>query len=615
MLHESSQGRVFTRLMVVGCLTLHLLLLANSLRQNYVTVDEFGHVPAGLAHWQTGNFSCYRVNPPLTRMLAVLAVLPVQPASDYTRLRDSVGARPEWDVGRDFMNANASRYFMLVKLARNVGIAWSLLGAWLVFHWSRELYGPTAGLVALVMWCFGASILAFAPLVVPDVPATVAGLGTTYVFWKFLRKSSLPLAGLVGVLLGVAELTKFTLLLFYAVWPLLWCLHRWDQRKRGLPVPALRRDVVYGGLILVLSLYVINLGYAFDGPFRPLKEFEFISPTFTGNSTPGAVGNRFHDTLLGELPVPVPAEFLRGIDAQFRDIEGGYPSYLRGELRHSGWWYYYLYALAVKEPLGFWGVAAWGLALTLFRRPGLRQDGRACCVNEWTLWLPALAILAAVSSQTGYNHHLRYVLPIFPFIIISSSKVGLLIESGNKYARVAILVLLAWGCISTLRVHPNHLAHFNEIAGGSDTGDSHLINSNIDWGQDLLRLKDWLDQHPETKLQGFACYHFVDPRLVGIDANVPPLGPVGRVPSDPQEQAKLGPHPGNYAISVNLLHGLDFVIPDGHGGDQFAPLNAFSYFQRFQPFAKAGASIFLYRISFEEANRVRHELKLPALAQ
>lgn len=615
MLHASSQGRFFTRLIVVGCLTIHLLLLINSLHRNYVTVDEFGHVPAGLAHWQTGNFSCYRVNPPLTRMLAVLTVLPAQPVSDYTRLRDNVGARPEWDVGRDFMNANASRYFTLVKLARYSGIAWSLLGAWLVFRWSRELYGPTAGQVALVMWCFGASVLAFAPLVVPDVPATVAGLGATYAFWHFLRKPSLPLAGLAGVLLGVAELTKFTLLLFYVVWPLLWCLHRWDQRKRGLQTPPVRREVVYGGVILLISLYVINLGYGLDASFRPLKEFAFISPSFTGNPAPGAVGNRFQDTQLGELPVPVPAEFLRGIDAQFRDIEGGYPSYLRGELRHPGWWYFYLYALAVKEPLGFWGIAISGLALTLFRQSRFQQTGYARCIDEWTLWLPAIAFFAAVSSQTGYNHHLRYVLPMFPFIIISVSKVGWLIESEKRYARIAILALLAWGCISTLCVHPNHLAHFNELAGGSDNGDKHLINSNIDWGQDLLRLKEWLNQHPETKLHGFACYHFVDPRLVGIDANVPPLGPVGRVPSDPLELAKLGPHPGNYAVSVNLLHGLDFVIPDGHGGDQFAPLNAYSYFQHFQPFAKAGESIFLYQIGLEEANRVRHELKLPSLAQ
>ena len=65
-------------------------------------------------------------------------------------------------------------------------------------------------------------------------------------------------------------------------------------------------------------------------------------------------GNRFTNSNLGELPVPLPTDYLRGIDVQWQDFEQGWHSYLRGEWRNHGWWYYYLYALAVKVPLGSW---------------------------------------------------------------------------------------------------------------------------------------------------------------------------------------------------------------------------------------------------------------------
>jgi hypothetical protein len=140
--------------------------------------------------------------------------------------------------------------------------------------------------------------------------------------------------------------------------------------------------------VIVLAVYVINVGYGFEGTGARLDELRFISPTLRDSPSatpPDSIprpGNRFAGTLWGRLPIPVPANYLLGIDRQKYDFdEAGFWSYLRGQWRQGGWWYYYLYALAIKEPLGTWLLAL----LALIKPP---------CVTE-------LDVAKIVSVQVG----------------------------------------------------------------------------------------------------------------------------------------------------------------------------------------------------------------------
>jgi len=146
-----------------------------------------------------------------------------------------------------------------------------------------------------------------------------------------------------------------------------------------------------------------------------------------------------------------------------------------------------------------------------------------------------------------------------------------------------------------------------------------LIESNIDWGQDLLFLKQWVDRHPEVRPLGLAYYGGMDPHLVGLEYEVPPYGPDDPHtpgPSPPKgEGGIVGPRPGWYAISVNFVCGANFESYDEKGKGISFPPGAFHYFQRFEPVAKARYSIFIYHITDEDANRVRAELGLPPLPE
>ena len=121
-----------------------------------------------------------------------------------------------------FAFLNADRYFELFQLARLPMPLFSIVGGLAVFAWSRRLYGTLGGLLSLTLWVFCPNILAHARLVTSDVGATALGVAATYVFWRYLHQPSWRWAAAAGVMLGLAQLTKFTMLLLYAVWPFLW---------------------------------------------------------------------------------------------------------------------------------------------------------------------------------------------------------------------------------------------------------------------------------------------------------------------------------------------------------------------------------------------------------
>ena len=148
-----------------------------------------------------------------------------------------------------------------------------------------------------------------------------------------------------------------------------------------------RRGAWQMGLILLLGLYVLNLGYGFEGSFQKLGDYGFVSETLGGpiedaeRYSPEA-RNRFEETWLAHLPVPLPKNYVMGIDLQRWDFERKMWSYLRGEWRMGGWWYYYLYALAVKVPLGTWvlvllaaGVSLWTGGRVRSSHPGPLPEG------------------------------------------------------------------------------------------------------------------------------------------------------------------------------------------------------------------------------------------------
>jgi 4-amino-4-deoxy-L-arabinose transferase-like glycosyltransferase len=584
----------------IGLLFVQLVLVGWMGLVTSPNVDEVAHLSSGISHWQYARFDLYRVNPPLVRGIAALPVLLADPETDYTGWQNGPYTRSEFGVGRAFAGANGSAVFWYVTLARWACLPFHLMGGWICYRWASRLFSPKCGLVAATLYTFSPNILAYGASITPDAGAAAFGLLAGYAFWHWLQAPRWANAVKAGIALGLAELTKTTWIVLFGLWPCLWIAWRVFGPKRSGAVRSSPGSLCQLTALLLIGLYLINLGYGLDGSFRPLGRFRFISHTLSGQERPEEGANRFAGTALAWLLVPVPEDYLRGIDVQRFDFEQGKWSYLRGEQKHGGWWYYYLYALAVKLPVGTLLLLGLAICVTL-----CRSGYRSHRMNEVALLLPAVVVLLLVSSQTGFTRSVRYVLPCLPFLLVWTSKVALSFDLRHRFLAVVTLIGLAWGVLSSLLLFPHGMSYFNELAGGPRRGHVHLLDANIDWGQDLLFLKRWYDEHPQARPLHLAFFSdlFFDPDLVGVQWPPVPVGPTEGTRLQ-KPAGRLGPQPGWHAVSVNHLYGYRHLDSD-------EPV--YTYLQQFRPIGSAGYSIYIFHVTLQEANRVRRRLGLPEI--
>lgn len=591
-------------LVVVLVLVLHVALLSWKAWHDSPTICETAHLPAGLHHWRTGRYDLYRVNPPLVRMIAAIPVSLADPATDWSRYDRHPFMRSERVVGWDFLKANGSRSLFLFALARTACVPFSVLGGAVCFAWARGLYGWVSGLVALCLWCFSPYLLGHACLITPDAHASAMGLAACFTFWHWLNYPTIGRAFCAGSVLGLAELTKFTLLPFLPLWPLMWIVHRWSNRHSA-PDRNWRQESAMLALILLLSVLVVNLAYGFEGSFQRLGQYHFQTAFLTGTESRQALslggGNRFAGSPLGLLPLPFPSNFVQGIDSQKLDFDRKMDSYLHGEWKTGGWWYFYIYAMAVKLPLGTWCLVLSALAVTCFG-----HGYNAAWRDEMIVLAPALLLLVCVSSQTGFSIHSRYLMPVMPFVFIWTSKIARVFQMRQCTPRRRALATvtaaaLTWSVGSSLWIYPHSLSYFNELAGGPKNGGKHLLSSNIDWGQDLLYLKAWLEMHPYVTLDGLAYSGSHPATMAGMPHTpAPPSGTSSdyRSAASGRSANLHGPRPGWYAVSVNCLY------------DRTCQHR---YFLEFEPVGSAGYSIYIYHVTRDQADQARSELRSPGV--
>ncbi|MGC8644270.1 MAG: ArnT family glycosyltransferase, partial [Isosphaeraceae bacterium] len=587
-------GRLWSNAAAACLLSIHALLIGFSLPRNSVTIDEVCHLPAGISYWHYGEFWCYHHNPPLIKLAFALPAVAARVPTDYRRYDSKPDFHPT-EMSRDFMLLNKEHYMAIYVMCRRVVLAISVLGGYLVFRWSRELFGDSGGLVSLCLWAFCPELLAHGGLVTMDLGATVVGLAAGYGFWRYLKDPSLEWALVCGGLLGLAEATKFSLALLPPVWIVLAVLAAGTGRLRadGKTVP-LRRLLAHAAVVCAVSLYVLNSVYLFEGTGRTLGSFQFKSRLLTGRKPMGPdqykpPGNRFRGSAVARLPMPFPQDYLLGFDDQMYDIDsGGYYKYLRGEVTQGdGWYYYYLYYLAVKTPVGM--IAAMLIAAMLAIR---RKAYRADLIDEACLVVPALALFIGVSSQTGINFG-RYALPVYPYLFILTGRLGPFLAASRRLWSVAFAGVMIWTAVNVVSVYPYFLTYFNEAVGGPEHGLEHLADSNIDWGQGLVGLKDWLDENAPGRTIQLAYFGSMLPEVLGIKYELPPFGVESYRKA---ARAELGPVPGLHAVSANYLIRVPFLSPDGNGAWMWVPREAYAYYCRLRPIAVIGHSIYIYDI-------------------
>ncbi len=421
------------------------------------TFDEPIHVACGMEWLDKGTYTFEPQHPPLARVAGALGPFLMGIRSQGLASRD-LSARA---VEGTAILYSGHRYERTLSAARLGILPFFWIACAVVYVWGERYYGRALAAIAVFLFSFVPAVLAHAGLATTDMALT-AFLGASFLaglIW--VEQPTWRHAAWFGLSTGLAVLSKLSSLAF-------------------LPAAA-----------AVTFVWYWAIGQSFSGRAIGARISTFAAAVATGAFTIWA-GYRFSfgRSELAGVPLPAP-ELFAGIQAVVRHDAVGHWSYLLGSRSPLGFWYFYPVALAVKTPIALLGLLAVGVVLA-FRKE-----------TKTRLWIP-LAFSAAV-LQVGMLSHInigiRHILPVYiGFSILAAAAVMKMLEiaATRKAAGVLAGVLLVWMAGSSLVSHPDYIAYFNEMAGSEP--EKILVDSDLDWGQDIRRLSRRLQELHATEV-------------------------------------------------------------------------------------------------------------------
>ncbi len=529
---------------------LHAVLAVTAAAGKSMTADEIAHLTAGQAYNVRRDFRLQPENGNLPQRLAAipltLARAPLPPAGLETWQVADV-----WNVGHVFFYEQGLSAAEMLFLGRAMIALASAATALLVFFWSRALFGWRGAFLSLILYVFCPAFLAHGALATSDVVMTfffVAALGA---WWRHLEQPGAKWAALSAVTLGLAFVAKFSAVLLppmFALTALVWAVPR--ARVSGWrPVAArLARTTM---LHVTVTWAVIWACYGF--------RFGAFAPELAG----GASFNHGWGAMLTGLGFPartiywlkewrvLPEAWLYGLTfvLQFARARG---AFMNGEYSLTGWVTFFPFAFLIKSTIPFLLLLAGGAVAAARELYARRHDAQRAATVRQLLRLTPLAALFAVYWATSLASHLnighRHILPTYPVLFIAAGWLGRWLDFRRPLVAATIMGLTAWHAGESWAVRPHYLAYFNQVIGGPVNGWRHLVDSSLDWGQDLPGLKKWLEQHAPAEKIFLSYFGTGDPAYEGIAAT--------RLPTLPQVGAPRLWHrldAGVYAVSATML--------------------------------------------------------------
>lgn len=377
--------------------------------------------------------------------------------------------------------------------ARLMTTLFSMLAAFVVFYWGRELYGVVPAWISLGLYVFDPNIIAHSQLITTDIYVTGMVLISSFWLWKFAKTRSWLDGILCAAMLGLAQLAKYTavsllpllaVVFFASDWPRLYQSVRLAGMQSAYKEPL--RYLKYALIVAVIVIVIINLGFLFDRTFVNIKDYDLKAGIFQSIQSKTS------------FVIPTAYPYLEGLDwitAKERTDLGFIHIYLLGETRFGeGFPGYYLIASALKVPIATQIVVVMSLVVYFLDR----QRRSSFLKNEW--FLLGLVLFYSVYFNFFYKAQIgiRYYLVIFPLLYVFA---GVLFVNWQRFSRIKAGLAISLGIFlvgSVFSQYPNYLSYFNEFINQKDAY-KYLADSNLEWGQDFYLLEDYMRNNEKAQ--------------------------------------------------------------------------------------------------------------------
>jgi len=496
-----------TNLIAAGLLVLMFLLTFLSMRGDSATMDESAHIPAGYSYLSQKDFRLNPEHPPLIKDLAALPLLFLKLNFPKDHPSWQEGVNNQWWFGNVFLYQSGNDADKIILWARLPMILLLILLGWLIFYWARKLGGNIVGIFVLLLFAFSPTFLTHGRLVTTDVGATFGIVLATFFYLRFLKNTRKLNIILAGITFGIALLLKFScvlLLPFFFIITLVFVLFNFEGWVNK--IKNLARYLVFLILIGVIAVLVIYPVYYFHTlNYSQAKQIQDTKSIL--ESSPLSSLLKLNIWMAKNSILRPLAHYFLGLLMATQRVGGGNTTYFLGKISSAGTWYYFPVVYLLKEPLGFHILAIIAfliivLAVKNSLNRNILKNIKSFFLNHFPEFsmVVFLAIYWITSIKGNLNLGVRHILPAFPFnyilitLVIKNKIKSFENITLKKTLILSIALFLGWYVASSISIYPHYLSYFNEIIGGPKNGYKFVVDSNYDWGQDLKRLKAFVDK-------------------------------------------------------------------------------------------------------------------------
>jgi 4-amino-4-deoxy-L-arabinose transferase-like glycosyltransferase len=434
------------------------------------TVDEPTHVACGMEWLDRGSYKYGPEHPPLARIAAAIG--------PYLYGIRSFGKSNVVDEGNEILHTQGL-YFRNLTLSRMGELPFFLLAIVIVWLWSRKLSGGLTAILSSGLFANLPPILGHAALATTDMALSATLTMSLFAFTVWLSWPTVGRSFFLGIAIGLAVLSKFSAIVFFPSCAITIVIFRLVMEKKSPGALSLfNRARMKAFMLSVLIVFIVVwAGYRFSiAPLtRPEARPHQVMDWLVGNE------GRLHDlsySISESFVCPAPA-LPEGIHRVVEHNSNGHRSYLLGDIRDRGWWYFFFVALAVKTPIAFIILTLIGVIFIV--RRGISE-------RQYSPFIPLICalVILVVCLPSSLNLGIRYILPIYCFFSIIAGNGAAHLWNFPRirpFGSILSIILLGWYAMTSFMSHPDYLAYFNEAAGSHP--ERILLNSDLDWGQDL----------------------------------------------------------------------------------------------------------------------------------
>jgi hypothetical protein len=513
----------------------------------------------------------------------------------------------------------------------------------LVFSISRRIWGTSGGLLSLILYALSPTIMANARLVTSDVASALFFLLSIWSYQLLTEKTTIKHLIQFCVAMTALFLSKMSAPIIIPALLTLLAVRLFRRKPLLINIGTTKIEVI--GQIkqtLTLLAFIIIAGSAIFAAIWTSSSFRY---SILPNNELRSFQNQKWELIEKDETLPVrvllfakshkilPEYYLYGMAHVLHESKLRH-AFLNGKRSETGWWYFFPATFALKTPPALILLFIAGLILPFILTKKGKRDTiekgqkiqsrmfnhqysmenlrRIVILRRLAFAFAFITTYVAFSLSTNLNIGHRHLLPIYPPLFIIAGGIAFALTHqlsrlrplSQHACRTILYLSIITLIIENIMIYPDYLAYFSPIIGGAPNGYKHLVDSSLDWGQDLKRLNTYIKKE---RAQGEKNIYFAYFGSVNLTAyRLPAKRLLCAFEQFSNDIFSL--QPGTYCLSATMLQ-MDYYPALAEWNDDLEQIYR-KYRMKSRELRMMGANNRKHQISSKHTNRLFRDYKI-----